>query len=393
MLECRAMLALAQIFIFALLCLIALNFLLNCWTIRVIEPTDQLPPSQPLPLISILIPARNEANNIVTCVESLLTQNYPSIEIIVLDDQSEDDTGRLVTEIAQRDPRVQLIRGTALPVGWMGKCWACHQLYQVSKGEYLLFTDADTRFAPQAITAAINYTISTQADLLSLLPRQLAEVASVKLMIPLLYFILYTLLPGALLQRSSDPSISAAIGQFLLFRRDSYKLIGGHQALANSIVEDLDFARAIKKAKLKLVLADGNRLLQCRMYNSLAEVWSGFTKNFYASFSYSIVKLGGFILFNSLLYLLPLLLLLMLIKSNELLSQRGQLILASQLILPYLIRLLLARRHTSNPLALILHPFAIGIMILIAGNSIYRIVSGRGVDWKGRSYQPQQARD
>src|SRR5262249_40665574 len=153
------------------------------------------------------------------CLESLLALDYDNIEILVLDDESEDETGKIAAEAARGDARVRLLKGRPLPEGWIGKCWACRQLSEEAGGEWLLFTDADTRFNTSAVSTSLAYAMETRADLLSILPRQLADKTGVKIVLPLLYFTLYTLLPGSLIQRVSEPSISAAIGQFLLFRR------------------------------------------------------------------------------------------------------------------------------------------------------------------------------
>lgn len=378
------MLLYAEIIFFSLLCLLALNFLLNWLSIDVLAPNSA---ARTGTLVSVLVPARNEAHNISACLLSLMAQDYQNIEIIVLDDESADGTGDMVAALAAGDARVRLIKGEPLPPGWVGKNWACHQLYGAARGQWLLFTDADTRFAPGAIATSVNHAEASGAHLLSILPRQEAEATSVQLMIPLLYFTLYTLFPGALARRVAAPSISAAIGQFLLFRRDAYQAIGGHEAIAGSIVEDLSLARAIKTHKLRLVLADGHRLVSCKMYGSLMELWSGFTKNFYASFSYSIARLGAFLLMNAAVYLLPFSLLILYFLTDPL-SERLPIaaMLTFQVTTPFVMRAALALRHPTSKLSLALHPVAITVMIMIGCNSMIKIVSGQGVNWKGRAY-------
>jgi chlorobactene glucosyltransferase len=149
-----------------------------------------LRPAAPLPadapLVSILIPARNEERNIGACVSSLLAQDYPAWELLVLDDHSEDATGEIVRSLIAKAPVVQarLMDGTALPAGWTGKSWACHQLAQQARGAYLFFTDADTAHAPDTIAAAVAHATRTRADLLSAWPRLITITWGEKLVIP-----------------------------------------------------------------------------------------------------------------------------------------------------------------------------------------------------------------
>lgn len=377
-----------QLALLILIAILWINFYLNYFSIKSLTNANNNNFSSK-PLISILVPARNEARNIGNCVISLLAQDYDHIEIIVLDDESSDETADIIKTLIDKEiinkagnNRLNLIKGQPLPAGWVGKCWACHQLSAYAQGEWLLFTDADTKFAPQAVSTALAFALNKKADLLSILPRQLADNGAVKLIMPLLYFILYTLLPGALLERVNEASISAAIGQFLLFRKTAYQTIKGHQGVFNSIIEDLDLAKNIKRTHQRLVLADGNKLIQCRMYEDLNELIKGFTKNFFASFSFSIIKLGAFMIFNLLVYILPWILLII----NFITHQFNNTILLVTILLPFILRLNLARRHPSNLWAILLHPIATLIMIGIAGNSIIKIITGHGVEWKGRSY-------
>ncbi|MBL8195818.1 MAG: glycosyltransferase [Blastocatellia bacterium] len=367
-----------QICLLVLLLLVTINFFTNYLTIKLVLPTLKVE-SEEL-LVSVLIPARNEANNITDCLISLQNQTYSNLEILVLDDESTDDTSKQVAKLAETDKRIKLITGQKLPKGWVGKSWACHQLSDVANGDWLLFTDADTRYTPTAISASVVFATKEKADLLSLLPKQLAPTTSTQIMMPLLYFIFYTLFPGFFLSRTKTESISAAIGQFLLFNRSAYQAINGHKSVASSIVEDLDLAKAVKKANKKLVVADGTLLLSCQMYQTLSELWKGFTKNFFASFSYSIIKLIGFIIFNLIIYIWPFIALLIATKTVLFIT-------IFQILLVYLLRIILLKRHSYRIYSVLLHPVAIIVMLAISCNSIYSIISGRGVVWKDRNYQ------
>jgi chlorobactene glucosyltransferase len=358
------------------------NFLVNLWVIKVISPNLKL--EKDFPLVSVLIPARNEASNIANCVKSLQKQTYSNLEILVLDDESQDETALIVSNLASKDNRVKLYKGKALPDGWVGKSWACYQLSEFAKGEWLLFTDADTSFESNAISASLAYAISKKADLLSILPTQLAVSKSIEIMIPLVYFTFYTLFPAFFIDKTKNESVSAAIGQFLLFNRQAYIAIDGHKSVSNSLVEDLDLAKKIKSANKILASGDGSLLLSCSMYQSFSQLWNGFTKNFFASFSFSIVKLLSFSIFCFMLYIWPFFLLIFaFITINH-----TMLFLASiQITVIYLIRFTLSKRHYYQLFSILLHPIATILMIAISFNSIYRILSGQGVEWKGRGYQ------
>ncbi len=376
------MLLIIQVLLLSLILLIMTNFLVNLWVIKVISPNLKL--EKDFPLVSVLIPARNEASNIANCVKSLQKQTYSNLEILVLDDESQDETALIVSNLASKDNRVKLYKGKALPDGWVGKSWACYQLSEFAKGEWLLFTDADTSFESNAVSASLAYAISKKADLLSILPTQLAVSKSIEIMIPLVYFTFYTLFPAFFIDKTKNESVSAAIGQFLLFNRQAYIAIDGHKSVSNSLVEDLDLAKKIKSANKILASGDGSLLLSCSMYQSFSQLWNGFTKNFFASFSFSIVKLLSFSIFCFMLYIWPFFLLIFaFITINH-----TMLFLASiQITVIYLIRFTLSKRHYYQLFSILLHPIATILMIAISFNSIYRILSGQGVEWKGRGYQ------
>ncbi|MBI4851938.1 MAG: glycosyltransferase [Acidobacteria bacterium] len=375
------MLLVAQGIILFFLVFIIVNFFLNLRVIKIISPKYKL--EKDFPLISVLIPARNEESNITECLKCFQNQTYPSLEILVLDDESQDKTSLKVSELAKEDKRIKLIKGKNLPQGWVGKSWACHQLSEVAQGDWLLFTDADTRFSPDAISASLFYAIKKKADLLSIFPKQLANTIGVQVIIPLLYFMLYTVFPGIFLTRSKD--IFAAIGQFLLFNKKAYQEINGHKAVSKSIIEDIDLAKTIKKAGKNLVLGDGNLLVSCQMYNSLRELWKGCTKNLFACFSYSLINLFIFTLLYLALYIWPFIALVIYQKIEA--QTEFLILILVQILLIYMIRILLARRHCATSFSLLLHPVAILIFLANSFYSTYRVITGRGVEWKDRTYQ------
>lgn len=348
------------------------------------------PTGSNLPLVSVLVPARNEAANIARCVRSLLAQNYPNFELIILDDSSQDSTGAIVEMLANPsdDPahRLRLMRGAPLPDGWLGKNFACHQLYQVAQGELLLFTDADTTHSVGSLSKAITALDYERADFLSLFPHQQTVSLPERLIVPLVQFFVSSLLPVWLIGRSHHPSLCAANGQFMLFRRGAYEEIGGHAAVRNMVLEDMLLARRIKQAGLKQVLPDGSDLVQCRMYRSGSDLWRGFSKNLFAFFNFSLRWFWIFMGLNLLAFVGPYLWLLLGWITGQARSLEWFWLPLSQMGLAWMLRILLAFRFGYRPLDAFLQPISIIYLLTIGLNSIKW--SRRGGEWKGRKYFP-----
>jgi chlorobactene glucosyltransferase len=254
--------------------------------LRAMRRLGDYPSAVHYPSVSVLVPARNEEENIRPCVLSLLAQDYPDFHVVVLDDESTDATWHELEELSKSDGKLRILRGQPLPEGWLGKAWACQQLAANAEGELLLFTDADTQHKPQALREAVAALQSEKADLLSALPREKAATWAEKLVLPILPWSILCFLPLALAHRLRTPSLSAACGQFMLFRREAYAAIGGHEAVRENAVDDIGLGREIKAHGRKLRLVDGGRLVDCRMYRGFGEIWEGFSKNLFAAFEY-----------------------------------------------------------------------------------------------------------
>ena len=246
----------------------------------------------PAPLISVCVPARNEAGNIGPCLRSLAAQDYPNFEVIVLDDCSDDGTGEIARAAAASDPRIRVMTGKPLEAGWIGKPHACHQMAQVAQGEYLLFTDADTLFQPQTLGTALRVALSRRADLLSGLPRLKVVGFWERISVPMLTVNGMGCLNLSLASSARFPLYVAASGAFLFFRRAAYEALGGHTCVSDHIVEDIALARAAKRAGLRFWMTDVADLVACRMYRSLRDVWEGFTKNFNTTFPGGLVLIA-----------------------------------------------------------------------------------------------------
>ena len=196
------------------------------------------PQPQEKPFLSVLVPARNEAANIETCVRSLLNQDYPEYELLVLDDASTDGTAEVLSRLQAESPRLRVLHGAALPDGWLGKNWACHQLAQSAAGQYLLFLDADTRAGPRFLSELAALVVDKRLDYFSGVPRQEAHRFAQRLIVPMLAWIAYTLTPIPLIRRLPLSFLATAIGQCMLFRRAAYERIGGHAAVRAVIAEE-----------------------------------------------------------------------------------------------------------------------------------------------------------
>lgn len=241
------------------------------------------------PFVSILIPARNEAVNIEACVDSLLDQDYPNFEILVLDDQSTDDTRLILDRLAGSTKiALRILDGFPLPAGWLGKHWACHQLTQSAKGDLILFTDADTRHQPNMLRDSVSMLLETKTDLLTAFPREEIVTWGEKLTVPILSFATFSFLPIFLAQWLKLPLFSITIGQFMLFRRTAFDAIGGYEAIKDSPVDDFSLGRRIIAHGFKWMLADGTDHVTCRMYTSFQDAVAGFTKNLFAVFDHHV---------------------------------------------------------------------------------------------------------
>ena len=271
---------------------------------RLTPPTVTLP-AKNYPPVSILIPARNEAETIGLSVRALLAQRYPHFEVLVLDDHSTDATAHVATSAAGGDPRFRLVMGAALPDGWYGKNWACHQLAQLARHDLLLFTDADVQWRPEALDALITMQTATGADLLTIWPTQLTYSWSERLVVPLMNFALLAYLPVNFAHHSPYAIAAAANGQCLLFQRQAYQACGGHAAVRNQVLDDVRLAQRIKSTGLRLRMADAAGLIVCRMYRSGRAVINGYAKNILAGHGSAISFLLLSTFFHLLLFVGP----------------------------------------------------------------------------------------
>ncbi len=357
------------------------------------------------PFVSIIVPARNEERNIRRCVTSLLEQDYGNYEVIVVDDDSTDGTEHVLDEIAQFHPqqnRLYVLRLRELPEGWAGKPHALHAGVQEARGDWLLFTDADTCHEPCALRSAMTRATANQLDLLSLVTRQELPGFWNKVLMPMAYLGISMQYP---INKVNDPNSSIAIanGQFILMRRSVYERLGGYARpdLRETLIDDRDLAHVVKQSGYRMRFVDGRDLVHVRMYQGLKETWRGWRKNVYlgtrGGISFMLLQLIGLPLVSIVPFLLPALVwLLRLFPAYR--RRHGSVTIteACQATAMELSLLLAYRRWIDRELDVpwyyaLTHPLAGAVFEGILAQSTWRILSGRGVDWRGRQYYHQVA--
>jgi len=339
----------------------------------------------PLPALSIVVPARDEERSIENCVRSLCTQRFVAAEVIVVDDRSSDETPRILERLAREFDNLKIVHGAELPEGWVGKPWALAQGVRRASGEWVLFTDADSVHAPTGAASALYFVRRLQADALTILTGQDFETPWERAVLPSILGMV--LLASGTLGELNDPAKperALANGQYILARREAYDALGGHEALRAEIVEDVTFARRLKAdGRYRLIVAGGARLARVRMYRSLGEIWRGFTKNVYVGAEGRPTLLLGGLAFTALVSVVPPALALSAFLSGRRL--RGVEALACTLAT--IGASTWGFRRVGIPARLALYqPLGTAIFGAIVVNSTWRVLSGRGVEWRGRTY-------
>ena len=374
---------LPQIIIAAGLVGFVLNLILNLRRLKTPYSDAKIP--EPAPFVSVLIPARDEEANIEACLKSLQKQDYPIFEILVLDDNSSDNTADVVQRIAAKDNRIQLIKGEPLAEGWAGKPFACYQLAKKARGSWLLFTDADTTHAPHMLRSVLALALDLRASLLSGFPRQAATSLPQKVAIPVLYFVILSWLPLWWLQRSKNPKPSLAIGQFLLFPREEYWRIGGHKAVKSRILEDVWLGIEVIRQGGRHVAVDLSSVVSCNMYPSLGAMWEGFIKWIYSVAALSPAVLVGLLIAGYVFFLAPFYELwreLFVVAAPS----DWRIIIIIQVTMILLMRWLVDNHFKEPVVSTLLHPFGFSFLFLAGIYAASRRALGAGISWKNRLY-------
>jgi chlorobactene glucosyltransferase len=342
-----------------------------------------------LPRVSILVPARNESDQIEGCVRSLLNQDYPNFEVLVLDDHSQDSTFQILANLVAGQEksgcpaRLRLLKGLPLPPGWMGKNWACQQLGEAASGDYLLFTDADTRHQRNALIETIKMAQESRCDLLTALPYQEVRTWGEKLTVPTLYWSLFAFFPLWLAYRIPLPFLATGIGQFMLFRRTAYELAGGFSSVHDQGADDIALARRVKATGLRWRLVDGGELLSCRMYPGFSEAFAGLSRSFFPVFGYRVLPFLFIWSWIAIAFLEPPLILVLGAASGQFPVESLNLALLSTFLALLLWSLVLWRFRFPRWTAL-LYPLHILLAVSMALNSLALHLRGRAT-WKDRT--------
>lgn len=345
----------------------------------------------PLPgaLVSIIIPARNEAETISTVIRSVLATTYPSFELLVVDDRSTDSTAEIVRREAATDPRVRLVEGEELPGGWYGKPWACLQGYRAATGDLLLFTDADTRHEPELLGRAVSALQITKSDLVTVAPHQACLTFWERTVMPHVWVLLGFRFHPSIVTRAKRARDVIANGQFILTRRTSYDKVGTHEVVRGDVAEDLGIAQAYHRAGKRIWFGFAGEYMETRMYRNLTHLIEGWSKNIYlggrASFPGQpwLQALVPYALGGAMLYwLLPLLLWgigALGVLPPELTSQAAW---ASGFSLLFWVLILLGMKIPIWYAPF--YPVGAAMTLYIVVRSTVR--GNRRVEWKGRTY-------
>lgn len=356
--------------------------LINMCFIKKFSPQRKL---KAKPMVSVLIPARNEEKNIEKCLKSLVKQDYDNYELLVLDDNSEDKTKEIVKDLSSKFPQIKLFAGAKLPQGWYGKHWACHQLANEAAADIILFVDADTTHQRAMLSSAVALFQEGQLDLLTAFVRQKMISLGEKLTVPFPVYSIFAILPIFVGIIFKIPSFSAVNGQFMMFKKSSYQKIGGHERFKNQAVDDVSLGRAVLKHKMRWRIYSGVDQISCRMYSSLKEAWYGFSKNYFALFNYKILVAVFVWVWMFFICWFPLLLLL-----THLFFGVFSLPVLNLAVITILINTILWVIPTiffKMPLiTILLHPIIMLLASVIGFNSIITTIRNQ-TQWKGRTLQ------
>jgi len=375
-------------FIYWYICLLIIAFftivtgITNFLWLKKIPTKKNIPKSK---IVSILIPARNEADIIESTIKSIVNQSYQNFELIILDDNSSDSTKSIIQKQAKKNSKIELINGLSLPPGWLGKNWACHQLSEKAKGEYILFIDADTNLDKFILEDSVITLQKDKIDLLSLVPGRDTKLIADHAMKKIISWFIVCWLPMKLAINLNAPFLSATFGQFMLFKKSSFNDIGGFEAIKDNPVDDFQLGRNIKKNMFKWMLYDAAFRITTRTYNTNKDLISGYSKNIFPAVGYSIsIFLIIFLILISFVLgsTIPIILYALGILQNQ------QLILLciSLLILLFVSWEIVTIRFKYSIFTPFSFPLLISLILLLAARSFIYNIFYRST-WKGRSYR------
>ncbi|MCA9039978.1 MAG: glycosyltransferase [Planctomycetaceae bacterium] len=273
--------------------------------LRLLKPTDCGINTETAPLVSILVPAKDEADKIAACLDSLCNLNYPAYEILVVDDRSEDATAEIVREYAEEHPHLRLVQVEELPTGWTGKTHALQYGQRFARGEWLLFVDADTTHHPETLSVTMQDALTNELDMLTALPSLKCQSFWEKVIQPYASTCLVILFPLSKANNHDHREGAWGNGQFILIHRDAYNQIGQHRSVRDKFVEDIALARRVRNAGLRLNIVSAANLFSVRMYSSMRQIIRGWSRIFYSASDCKPGKLVSLLIFIALFSITP----------------------------------------------------------------------------------------
>lgn len=348
------------------------------------------------PAVSIVIPARDEERAVGATLEAALACDWPKLQVILVDDESTDATARIAGDIAAADPRLTVVAGQPPPPGWLGKPHALAQGAEAATGDWLLFMDADVRLSPDAVATTVGHATRHGLDHLALFPRFERRGFWEELLMPLLSQALWMYFPSFLSRWPRLRELAFGSGSFNLVRASAYRAIGGHRALAASVVDDIRLAVELKSAGYASALELGDRLASIRMYHGAGEIFAGFEKNAHALLAHRPLLWMLNLTLGTVLNLAPFAWLPVALAAAAgwvapgLVESPGSLALLAALALALLCRVSLQVRLGYPRWVALLHPLGVLASIWISFGSL-RAAYGQGVvRWRGREYRREE---
>ncbi len=360
---------------------ISLLLLFVLWTVLnlIFLPSLKKEEGEDCGLVSILVPMRNEENNVKNLIKSLKELHYSNSEFLILNDGSTDRTEKKLSEEINGDHRFRVYNGKELPEGWVGKVHACSQLSRYAKGDYFLFLDADVTVHSRIIEKCLYRVKKHKSGLITGFPRFPIHPFLGRLLVPLQHFFVYFHLPIAISNLTRWPAFTAAHGAFLFFKRSSYEAMGGHEKVKSSLVEDIQLAREMKKAGFNVTLVNNTETVICTMYETNKDVWEGFLKNIYIGLGRTPLAVMLLTSFYFCFYFIPLPLAIAGLVT-------GDWLMLLPLLFVFIQTFIIDKASHQSVFHFVLMPLSALALIILVWTSMIRSIRKKGYSWKGRTY-------
>lgn len=335
------------------------------------------------PMISICVPARNEERGVEACLTSMLGQDYPSFEVIVVDDNSTDATPDILQKLGEKHSNLTVIKGEPLPSDWHGKPFALYQAQKIAKGEFILFADADPVFHPDTLKTAMHIMQDRNLDFYSLLPGSVFSSFWEKAVQPVFFGFIGSMTPFRKVNSPEFPE-AMGVGAFTMIEKKLYDRIGGHESLKQEILDDIGLARVAKSFGARLLIADGQKLISIRMYHSLEEIRIGWRKNMFIAMRKSIPRAFYYIFIVIALNVTPYFLFVASWINGEGLVSLS--ISAINLFTLLSMNFVFCKELRLSALYLLVFPLGALVFVWVMISSMSQILFKGTTEWRGRNY-------